>query len=83
MKLFEYMASGTPIVASDLPSLREVLDTSNSFLFEPDNAASLASEIESVFKNGKEADLKAMRAFDKIQFYSWNNRAKKILKFLI
>ena len=36
LKLFEYMASGRPIVASDLPSLREVLaDGRNALLVEP------------------------------------------------
>jgi len=38
MKMFEYMAAGRPIVASDLPVLREVLrDGENALLVNPDD----------------------------------------------
>ncbi len=82
MKLFEYMASGTPIVASNLPSLREVVGGGTSFLFESDDAVSLAKEIETVFQSPEVAEQKAQLAFEKVQAYSWNNRAKQILTFL-
>ena len=82
MKLFEYMASGTPIIASNLPSLREVIDGDTSFLFEPDNAVDLATKIETVFQNSLDAQKKATVAFEKVQGYSWDNRAKHILTFL-
>ena len=40
LKLFEYMAAGRPIVATDLPSMREVLHAEeNALLVEPGNAA--------------------------------------------
>ncbi len=43
LKLFEYLAAGRPIVASDLPALREVLrDGANAWLVPPDDAAALA-----------------------------------------
>ncbi|HEX2513998.1 MAG TPA: glycosyltransferase family 4 protein, partial [Chloroflexota bacterium] len=43
LKLFEYMAAGRGIVASDLPSLREVLrDGVNARLVAPDSPADLA-----------------------------------------
>ena len=46
LKLFEYMASGRPIVASDLPSLREVLrDGENALLVEPGNPQALTAGI--------------------------------------
>ena len=82
MKLFEYMASGTPIIASNLPSLREVIDGDTSFLFEPDNAVDLATKIETVFQNSLDSQKKATVAFEKVQGYSWDNRAKHILTFL-
>ena len=49
LKLFEYMAAGRPIVASDLPAIREVLTpTSNAVLVAPGDAAALAAGIRRV-----------------------------------
>ncbi len=49
LKLFEYLAMGRPIVASDLPAFREVLtDRQNAVLFEPGSAAALARAIRNV-----------------------------------
>ncbi len=43
LKLFEYLAAGRPIVASDLAAIREVLrDEENALLVEPGSAAALA-----------------------------------------
>lgn len=38
LKIFEYMAIKKPIVASDLPVLREILNETNSMLVNPDDA---------------------------------------------
>ena len=44
LKLFDYMASGRPIVASNLPAIREILrDTENAVLVEPGNPDALAA----------------------------------------
>ena len=43
LKMFEYMAAARPIVASDLPALREVLNENNALLIPPDNATALAA----------------------------------------
>ncbi|MEK7581842.1 MAG: glycosyltransferase, partial [Patescibacteria group bacterium] len=49
LKMFEYMASGRPIVASDLPSLREVLNENNAVFVKPDDPESLAEGIKKIF----------------------------------
>lgn len=85
LKMFEYMASGCPIVAQGLPSFREVLNNENSFLVEPGNTKALADKITWIFdeKNEDEVRSKAKKAFDDIQKYTWQNRAKKILEEFI
>ena len=82
MKLFEYMASGTPIVASNLPSLREIVDDSMASFFAPDNPESLAKTIEQVFSDYSQAEKKADVALERVKEYSWKNRAESILHFL-
>ncbi|KKS24991.1 MAG: Glycosyl transferase group 1 [Candidatus Jorgensenbacteria bacterium GW2011_GWF2_41_8] len=51
LKLFEYMASGRPIVASDLLSLREILTEQEAIFFKPDDPLDLALKIKEILVN--------------------------------
>lgn len=81
LKLFEYMASGRPIVASSLPSIREILHDDNSVLVDSDNPKSLAKGIESIINNLKKGEAISHRALSDVRQYDWSFRAKKILNF--
>ncbi|MDD5165089.1 MAG: glycosyltransferase family 4 protein [Candidatus Pacebacteria bacterium] len=82
IKLFEYMASGQPIVASDLPSLREVLNEKNCTFFAPDDASSLADSIKKILANQESVDIRAKQALIDVQEYTWQKRAQKIIDFI-
>ncbi len=82
LKLFQYMASGVPIVASDLPSIREILSDSTAFWFTPDDVNSLAECIQRVLSNQEEARAKAARAKELAKKYTWDARAHAILTHL-
>lgn len=79
MKLFEYMASGTPIIASDVPSIREILDDTTAYFIQPDDAEALAECVKKVLHENDVATAKAEKALLVVQKYSWKNRARKIL----
>ncbi len=81
MKLFEYMASGVSIVASDLPSIREVIDDSNGILVEPDKAGSLSHGIRLALSPSNERSRKALE--DVKRKYSWEKRAEIIKNFIV
>jgi len=80
LKLFSYMASYRPIVASDLPSLREVLNENNAFLVRPDSPKDLFQGIKRVLKNTDFSAKISAQAYQDVQFYSWINRVKKIVQ---
>ncbi|MBU0580166.1 MAG: GxxExxY protein [Candidatus Margulisbacteria bacterium] len=80
MKLFEYMASKRPIVASDLPSIREILNEDSSVLVDPNNPGALAKGIKKILKDKNLAEKISMQAYSNVQNYSWNKRAEKILE---
>jgi glycosyltransferase involved in cell wall biosynthesis len=76
LKLFEYMAAGRPIVASDFPAIREVLqDGVNAVLVEPGDDRALACGIERVLQDPELAERIARTAFDHAEHYSWDRRA--------
>jgi glycosyltransferase involved in cell wall biosynthesis len=76
------MASGRPIIASDVPAIRDVFDESMGYFFEPDNPVSLASAIRLVFNEQYRAEEKGKRARLEVQKYSWEERAADIKRFI-
>ena len=82
LKLYEYMASKRPIVASDLPALREVLDEKTSVLVAPNNPEALAKGIKMVIDDKKLAKKLSKNAYRNIIEYDWQERAKNIIKFI-
>jgi glycosyltransferase involved in cell wall biosynthesis len=79
LKLFEYMASGRPIVASDLPSLREILrDGENAILVEPGNPQALVAGIERIKKDAALGERIAAQALQDVQAFTWTRRAERL-----
>ena len=79
IKMFEYMASGTPIVASDLPSIREVLNEKNAILVNSDDTRALAQGIRTAFDNIVFSRALSQKAFDDAKNYTWAKRAEVIM----
>lgn len=79
LKMFEYMAAGKPIVASSLPSIREILNEENSVLVFPDDSQALAEGIKKVLGDASFAEKISKNALRDAQNFSWEKRAKKII----
>ena len=82
IKLFEYMASGVPIVASDLPSLQEVLNKKNAVLVKPDSPEDLKRGIELILNDKVLASTISKMALGDVKEYTWEKRAEKVLMFI-
>ncbi|MCL4243549.1 MAG: glycosyltransferase family 4 protein [Candidatus Dadabacteria bacterium] len=82
IKLFEYMASGRPIVATSLPSVLELLrDGENAVLVAPDSEDALYEGVSRVLRDGDLAARVASGALADVRGYTWEERVKKVLGF--
>lgn len=83
LKIFEYMASKKPIIATNLPSIKEVLtDGVNSVLIEPCNSKALFGAIVKIKENPDFGRKIADEAYNNVINYSWSKRSIKIIDFL-
>jgi len=83
IKLFEYMASRRPIVATALPTIKEILeDSRNSLLVIPDSVDSLVNGIKRVLEDCNLAERISLQAACDVKKYTWEERVKKILSGL-
>jgi len=83
LKLFEYMCSDNPIIASNLDAIKEILShRNNSYLVEPGSSKSIARAIKYLINNKSLSTKIAKKAFIDVDNYSWLKRGERIYKFI-
>ena len=83
LKLFDYFASGTPIVATEIPSLVEFQDTQSITAWcEPDNPSKFAECLKQVLETHPRKVEGYPDSIEFVKQFSWENRAAKILSYV-
>lgn len=79
--LIEAMASGTPVVASDIPGYRDVLDrTGGGLLFATGDSGALADALVRMLSDGDARKSYARAGLDSSAMFSWKVLADRIEK---
>ncbi len=82
MKLFEYMLSRRPIIASATPAIRQVVSETEALFYESDNAKDLADKVAYAIGHDALAEARMTAAEIKGRQMSWKARAERIKKFM-
>lgn len=84
-KLFEYMSAGIPVVASNFPLWREIVEENNcGICVDPGDPKAVNDAIEYFVENSARAAAKGMNGRDAvINKYNWNTEEKKLYDLYI
>lgn len=82
LKLFEYMATGIPVLGAAIGSAVEIINESNALTYNPDNVDSVLQAINQFLSDRNAAQDRADRA-SALMFseFGWDKRARFILEF--
>lgn len=82
LKLFEYMASGRPVVAARIPALEGLLrHEKNAYLVEPDSSESMAEAVRRLQGDKGLALRIAEQARCDVECFTWERRFQRILDY--
>jgi glycosyltransferase involved in cell wall biosynthesis len=80
IKLFEYMAAAIPVVASDFPLWRELIDGAG-VLVDPLDVDAIAAAVDRLLANPAQAEAMGARGRELVASrYSWEGEAAKLLE---
>lgn len=83
MKLFEYVASHRPIVASKTPAIEQIVSGTEVLFCNPDDFSDLVKKIRYMCDHAEEAKKYADNAFKRLKtVFEWNQRARLIHDFI-
>lgn len=82
LKLFDYMANGLAVVASDLLTIREVIQHGlNGHLVAPGDPRALAEGINVLLHDSSYRSALATAARETARAYTWQERARQLIRF--
>lgn len=80
LKIFEYMASAKAIVVSDLPVLREVLNSENSIMVDSKDISSWVAAIDDLSRDARLRHRIGVNALKDLESkYTWRKRVDHVL----
>jgi len=82
-KMFEYMSAGLPVIASNFPLWKEIIEGNNcGICVDPTNIEKIANAIQWIADNPKEAQKMGENGRNAIEVkYNWETESKKLIKF--
>jgi glycosyltransferase involved in cell wall biosynthesis len=83
IKLFEYMAAGIPVIASDFPLWRQIISEAEcGLLVDPHDPRAIAHAMEYLLSHDAEAEAMGRRGRKAAcELYNWNSEEGVLLKF--
>lgn len=79
-KVFEYLNAGLPVVASDFPEMRRVIEEfSVGGVFDPENPSDIARAIKDIKENPEAARQMRANTVNAAGKFHWGNEAEKLL----
>ena len=78
MKIYEYMASGVPVVYTKLDLIEEVVSDC-AYGIPPDSSDELAQVLLNIRKDSKTAGKLAKKSLEKVKSLGWDDKARNIL----
>jgi glycosyltransferase involved in cell wall biosynthesis len=82
MKMFDYLASGRAIAASDIPVFHEVLSEKNACFCEPEDGADWVAKVGQLARDEKLRARLGTQAKQDAAQYTWKRRAQTSLDHL-
>ena len=83
LKIFQYMAAGKPIIASDLPHVREILQHEQTALLAPaEDMDAWVAAVRRLEHPGLAQSLAAAAHADLVQRFTWTAKAKTVVEHL-
>ena len=80
-KLYEYISAGLPVVSSDFPALKEVVEGYGlGCTFDPEEPESIAAAINRVLADEQRYDTMKRNTLEAARIFNWETESKKLLE---